>query len=163
MIADRQTHTQRQTDRQTDTFIAILRSPIEGGVTNRGSGVWAVVCLLAAGTEWVTNLFQFMCFSSCVGGLTRRAEGPARRCVMVCYSRDGVGDEPVPVHVLQLVRRRPDSTSYPGHIHAGALRHCARPTGGRDPHLRLSRTRPQERGTHTAPGDWAPLFVDLFI
>lgn len=25
-----------------------------------------------AGTEWVTNLFQFMCFSSCVGGLTRR-------------------------------------------------------------------------------------------
>jgi len=70
MIADRQTHTHR--DRQTDTFIAILRSPIEGGVTNRGSGVWAVVCLLAAGTEWVTNLFQFMCFSSCVGGLTRR-------------------------------------------------------------------------------------------
>jgi len=72
MIADRQTHTHRETDRQTDTFIAILRSPIEGGVTNRGSGVWAVVCLLAAGTEWVTNLFQFMCFSSCVGGLTRR-------------------------------------------------------------------------------------------
>jgi len=30
------------------------------------------VCLLTAGTEWVTNLFQFMCFSSCVGGLTRR-------------------------------------------------------------------------------------------
>lgn len=26
----------------------------------------------AAGTEWVTNLFQFMCFSSCVGGLIRR-------------------------------------------------------------------------------------------
>ena len=25
-----------------------------------------------AGAEWVTNLFQFMCFSSCVGGLNRR-------------------------------------------------------------------------------------------
>jgi len=30
------------------------------------------MCVLTAGTEWVTNLFQFMCFSSCVGGLTRR-------------------------------------------------------------------------------------------
>jgi P53 DNA-binding domain len=28
--------------------------------------------LSTAGTEWVTNLFQFMCFSSCVGGLARR-------------------------------------------------------------------------------------------
>jgi len=27
---------------------------------------------LAAGADWVTNLFQFMCFSSCVGGLSRR-------------------------------------------------------------------------------------------
>ncbi len=26
-----------------------------------------------AGAQWVTNLFQFMCFSSCVGGLNRRA------------------------------------------------------------------------------------------
>lgn len=35
--------------------------------------MWNVcTCLLTAGTEWVTNLFQFMCFSSCVGGLTRR-------------------------------------------------------------------------------------------
>lgn len=25
-----------------------------------------------AGTEWVTNLFQFMCFGSCVGGINRR-------------------------------------------------------------------------------------------
>lgn len=25
-----------------------------------------------AGAEWVTNLYQFMCFSSCVGGLNRR-------------------------------------------------------------------------------------------
>jgi hypothetical protein len=25
-----------------------------------------------AGADWVTNLFQFMCFSSCVGGLNRR-------------------------------------------------------------------------------------------
>ncbi|XP_064642871.1 tumor protein 63-like isoform X2 [Lineus longissimus] len=25
-----------------------------------------------AGSEWVTNLYQFMCFSSCVGGLNRR-------------------------------------------------------------------------------------------
>ena len=33
---------------------------------------YLLVCLLTAGTEWVTNLFQFMCFSSCVGGLTRR-------------------------------------------------------------------------------------------
>ena len=24
------------------------------------------------GSEWVTNFFQFMCFSSCVGGLNRR-------------------------------------------------------------------------------------------
>jgi len=31
MLADRQTHT--QTDRQTDTLITILRSPIGGGVT----------------------------------------------------------------------------------------------------------------------------------
>ena len=23
--------------------------------------------------EWVTNLFQFMCFTSCIGGLERRA------------------------------------------------------------------------------------------
>jgi len=33
MIADRETHTHTQTDRQTDTFIAILRSPIGGGVS----------------------------------------------------------------------------------------------------------------------------------
>ena len=25
-----------------------------------------------AGSQWVTNLYQFMCFSSCVGGLNRR-------------------------------------------------------------------------------------------
>ena len=25
-----------------------------------------------AGADWVTNLYQFMCFSSCVGGLNRR-------------------------------------------------------------------------------------------
>lgn len=28
--------------------------------------------VFSAGAEWVTNLFQFMCFSSCVGGLSRR-------------------------------------------------------------------------------------------
>jgi len=27
---------------------------------------------IPAGAEWVTNLYQFMCFSSCVGGLGRR-------------------------------------------------------------------------------------------
>jgi len=33
----------------------------------------AVWWCVTAGAEWVTNLFQFMCFSSCVGGLARRA------------------------------------------------------------------------------------------
>jgi len=38
----------------------------------------------AAGAEWVTNLFQFMCFSSCVGGLGRR---PVQ--VVFTLERDG--------------------------------------------------------------------------
>lgn len=28
--------------------------------------------LIAAGTDWTIYLFQFMCFSSCIGGLNRR-------------------------------------------------------------------------------------------
>ena len=38
----------------------------------------------AAGADWVTNLFQFMCFSSCVGGLGRR---PVQ--VVFTLERDG--------------------------------------------------------------------------
>jgi len=47
-----------------------------------------VMCLFvssSAGAEWVTNLFQFMCFSSCVGGLNRR---PVR--VVFTLERDGL-------------------------------------------------------------------------
>jgi len=42
------------------------------------------VGVCAAGAEWVTNLFQFMCFSSCVGGLARR---PVQ--VIFTLERDG--------------------------------------------------------------------------
>ena len=45
-------------------FHSVCRSTF-GSVTN-------VMLFLSAGAEWVTNLYQFMCFSSCVGGLNRR-------------------------------------------------------------------------------------------
>ena len=31
-----------------------------------------MMMMFVAGADWVVNLFQFMCFSSCVGGLARR-------------------------------------------------------------------------------------------
>ncbi|XP_045162894.2 tumor protein 63 isoform X2 [Mercenaria mercenaria] len=61
-----------------------------------------------AGSEWVTNLFQFMCLGSCVGGPNRRPlqivftlekdnQVLGRRCVEVricaCPGRDRKGDE----------------------------------------------------------------------
>jgi len=43
-----------------------------------------VYVVMSAGAVWVTNLFQFMCFSSCVGGLARR---PVQ--VIFTLERDG--------------------------------------------------------------------------
>ena len=72
--------------------------------------------------------------------------------IVLIDSGHRVGHEPVPVHVLQFVRWRPDASSDPGHLHPGTLRHCARSTGRRDPHLRVPGARSQERGADTAPG-----------
>ena len=49
--------------------------------------------------------------------------------VMFTDSRYRVGHEPLPVHVLQFVRRRTDASSNPGYLHAGARRYRSRTTG----------------------------------
>ena len=66
--------------------------------------------------------------------------------LVVIDSGNGVGDESVPVYVLQFVCRRSDSTSYPGDLYPGTVsgRPGTRSTVRRDPHLRVSRARPQE-------------------
>ena len=93
----------------------------------------------AAGTPWVVNLFQFMCFSSCVGGLNRR---PIQ--VIFTMEEDGqvVGRQAVEVRICACPGRdrkteedavnphkRPVKRAAPSSINIDSKRQC---TGDND-------------------------------
>ena len=81
------------------------------------NGKWRCVgAMWAAGADWVTNLFQFMCFSSCVGGLGRR---PVQ--VIFTLERDGqvLGRQSVELRICACPgrdRRTDEDASVPGGV-----------------------------------------------
>ena len=71
-----------------------------------------------------------------------------------------MGDELVPVHVLQFVRGRVEPEAGQGHLHVGAQQRSPRAAGGRGKDLRLPRSRSavgrEERGgiDHRSEAAW---------